>query len=150
MRRPFKNFLAFSLSAIILLSGCKKQEPFSAQTSAPTGTTVVTTVNSYSWQSVASGFMMIKLDSQKVYYTETGWLQDRLKIEISEQGLNAFKTLPYVLYNKISQDTTTLFFTVNPLYDDLGDQYGPAVVFARLNAGIDFTKKADVKTHFRR
>ncbi len=97
----------------------------------------------YAWDKLSDS--TITIYTQFVLSDDGNWGSRTAKIEITQEGTNIVKPLPFIPYNKVAQDTTAIFYTVNPIYDDLGDKYGPVIVYGRQNRGIDFTKKVRVK-----
>ena len=122
-----------------------------AGTVSPTASSIVFPVlyTGLSWESDSAGLQRIRPRLPLVFYVDSLWLKNHLvEIELKQDSTTVTKLLPYVYYHKIDQDTISMFYTVDPIYDDLGDRYGPLLIFGLQNAGIDFSKKVDVKINY--
>ena len=64
------------------------------------------------------------------------------------ENFSASKKVPYVPYDSVSLTDKLFFYTIAP--DDTGDiSMGYGIIYAKENAGIDFSKKVSVGTgHF--
>jgi hypothetical protein len=152
--KTIKSFLALLL--IALFASCdKKTEPSLYITGpvSPTESPIVFPVlyTGLTWESDFAGLQQIRPPLPLTFYVDSLWLKDHLvETELKQDSTTVTKLLPYVYYHKIDQDTISMFYTVNPIYDDLGDKYGPLLIFGRQNAGTDFSKKVDVKINYRK
>jgi len=101
-----------------------------------------------SWDSSSAGPKVIRPPFPILFYIDSTWLGIRVQVKLKQENIPRSDSLPYVYYHKIAQDTTPLFYTIDTIYDDLGDKYGPLLIFGRQYANIDFDRKADVTINY--
>ena len=148
-----KFFIAF---LTILFTSCNKTtispSTYDPGPVPPTPAAIVfpVTYAGLPWEASSTGIKVIWPPFPLSFYTDSIWLANRVKIELKQETIIVSDSLPYVYYDQMAQDTTPIFYTINPIYDDLGDKYGPLLIFGRPNANNDFSRKAEVTINYRK
>lgn len=149
----FSNCFVALLTNILFISCSKTTTTPSTYDPGPVSPTPASivfpvTYGGLPWEASSTGLKGIWPPFPLSFYVDSIWLANRVKIELKQETIIVSDSLPYVYYDQMAQDTTPIFYTINPIYDDLGDKYGPLLIFGRPDANNDFSRKADVTINY--
>lgn len=134
---------------ILLLISCDKENDTDSNTNS--SDTVLLQASAMSWAN-QSGMSMIQWDTRNEFRTDASWhLDHAMEVIIVENGTSVQRKLPYVLYENMNSDNTSLFYTILPITSGLQSIItGPLQIYGRNTATIDFSKTVSVKISYSR